>query len=56
MTSVPCLASFRAVFLPNPRLPPVTKAMGVEVLMGVSFGWVLRWRDSIGADLGDKLA
>src|ERR1700692_4514308 len=50
MTSVPCLARCRAVLLPKPALPPVTRAMGaVVVLMTRSFRGGVVVRDSIGS-------
>src|SRR6266702_3789537 len=33
MTSMPCFARCRAVLLPSPRLPPVTRAIGTVVVV-----------------------
>src|ERR1700726_220289 len=42
MTSAPCFARCRAVLLPSPRLPPVTRAIGtVMVLMVCSWNHAL---------------
>src|SRR5690606_4015862 len=54
ITSVPCAASFRAMSRPRPRLPPVTRAMGVGVFMAFSFRMESDERHSIDRNPCDK--